>query len=150
MTPSQLFLQVRIIGVVLILLAIMHVFFPKRFEWKKELAGLNLLNNQMMYVHTFFVALTILLMGVLCIFYAEDLFTMFGSKIAFGMFIFWAVRLFFQFFVYSRKLWKGKKFETIIHILFSMLWTYFSYVFFMVYYWGGIPGAIHHETLTRI
>jgi hypothetical protein len=141
---------VQIIGVILILLAVIHVFFPKRFEWKKELAGLNLLNTQMMYVHTFFVALTILLMGLLCIFCTEDLFTSFGSKIAFGMFIFWAVRLFFQFFVYSPKLWRGKKFETAIHILFAVLWTYFSWVFFMTYYWGNILGAIPHEARLRI
>jgi hypothetical protein len=149
-TVAWLYLQVNFIGAVLILLAILHIFFPKRFEWKKELAGLNLLNNQMMYVHTFFVALTIFLMGLLCIFCTADLFTKFGSKIAFGMFLFWVIRLFFQFFVYSPKLWKGKKFETIIHILFSVLWTYFSWVFFMVYYWGNEIGKITPEEWTHI
>ena len=52
-----------------------------------------------------------------------------GKKISLGLGIFWAIRLFIQFFVYSSDLWKGKKLETSIHILFSIFWTYFSSIF---------------------
>ena len=59
-------LQLKIIGVLLIALALLHAFFPRYFQWKKELSGLKLINRQMMYVHTFFIALAVFLMG-LCV-----------------------------------------------------------------------------------
>ena len=114
----------------LIILAIVHAAFPRRFKWKDELSSLSLINRQMMVVHTFFIALTLLLMGALCIYNSNEIInTPFGRIIALGMFIFWGVRLVFQFFVYSSDLWKGKKFETLIHILFSLLWLYFTAIF---------------------
>jgi hypothetical protein len=42
-------------------------------------------------------------------------------------------RLFIQFFGYSSKLWKGKIFETLIHIIFSLFWIYLSIVFFKIW-----------------
>ena len=38
---------------------------------------------------------------------------------------------FIQFFGYSSELWKGKKFETVIHVLFVFIWTYLSVVFLL-------------------
>ena len=126
-------LHLEFTGLLLILLSMFHGFFPKRFEWKKDLAGLSLINRQMMYVHMFFVALTVFLMGVLCCCCAEDLAgTWLGKKVALGMAVFWGLRLIFQFFVYSSELWRGKRFETVVHLLFSMLWAYFTLVFFLV------------------
>lgn len=123
-------LQLKIIGVILILLAIVHAAFPRRFKWKDELASLSLINRQMMMIHTFFIALTLLLMGALCIYGSNELVNApFGRLISMGLFIFWGVRLVFQFFVYSSDLWKGKRFETLIHILFSLIWLYFTAIF---------------------
>lgn len=126
-------IHLHIIGTLLILLALIHIIFPKYFNWNKELSRVSLINRQMMTVHTFFVALIVFLMGLLCITSSTELIeTNLGKKIAFGLSLFWVIRLFFQFFVYSKKLWKGKKFETTIHILFSMLWIYFSSVFSII------------------
>lgn len=126
-------LHLRIIGVILVILAIIHAAFPRQFAWKKELAPLSLINRQMMTVHTFFIALTVLLMGVLCLYSAYEIVnTPFGRQIALGLFIFWFVRLFVQFFVYSKDLWKGKRFETIMHIVFAITWLYLSAVFFII------------------
>ena len=125
-------LHLKIIGWLLLPLALIHLIFPKRFNWAMEFRGLSLLNRQMMYVHTFFIALTVLLIGLLCISSAEDLTqTQIGHRICFGLGIFWAFRLFIQFFGYSSELWKRKRFETTIHIIFSFLWTYFTAIFFM-------------------
>ncbi|CAN5883976.1 hypothetical protein BH11BAC7_BH11BAC7_06900 [soil metagenome] len=124
-------LQFQVTGFVFMLLAIFHFWFPKRFEWKKECENMSLLNRQMMYVHTFFLALTVFLMGVLCLTCADELIgSPLGRKVTLGFGIFWLARLYVQFFVYSPDLWKGKKFETRIHILFSLLWVYFSFLFF--------------------
>jgi len=120
----------KIIGVLLMALALVHVIFPKYFKWKEELKSLSLINRQMMTVHTFFIALVVFLMGLLCLTSTTDLIeTKLGKTISLGLGIFWSTRLFIQFFGYSTELWKGKTFETIVHILFSLLWTYLSVVF---------------------
>lgn len=126
-------LNLKIIGVLLIGLAAMHAFFPKQFGWKRELASLGLLSRQMMYVHTLFIALAILLMGVFCITSASEIVnTPLGKRVALGFAIFWVTRLFVQFFGYSSELWKGKTFETAMHVLFSILWVYLSLTFIAV------------------
>jgi hypothetical protein len=126
-------LHLKIVGFILVVLAFVHVVFPRYFAWKEQLKSLTLINKQLMYVHTFFIAVTTLLMGVLCILCSNDLVTtFFGQKIAFGLALFWGMRLFFQFFVYSKDLWKGKRFETWVHIIFSILWFYITFVFAIV------------------
>ena len=125
--------HLRIIGILLIILALIHVRFPKRFNWKDECSSLSLLNRQMMYVHTFFIGLVVLLMGILSLTSSTELVTTeLGKRVCIGFGIFWLARLLIQFFGYSSELWKGKSFETIIHIIFSILWTYLSAVFFLV------------------
>lgn len=127
-------LHLKIIGILLILLSILHLAFPKYFSWKEELKGLSLVNRQMMYIHTFFIALVVLLMGMLCcLFSAELVGSSFGKHISLGMGLFWTARLYIQFFGYSSKLWKGKKFETTIHVVFSILWFYLAVVFLYIY-----------------
>ena len=124
----------EIIGVLLIALAFVHVIFPKYFKWKEELKHLSLINQELMKVHTFFIALVVFLMGVLCVSSANDLIhTDLGRRVSLGFGIFWLFRLVIQFFGYSSELWKGKRFETIIHILFSLFWAYLSFVFIKVY-----------------
>lgn len=127
--------HLKIIGFIFILLSAIHIMFPRYFEWKKELQSVSLINKQMMYVHTFFVAFMVLLMGVLCICCTDDLIhTKLGQQLSFGLFLFWGLRLIFQFVVYSPKLWRKKIFETIMHIVFSILWIYITVVFFLIYY----------------
>jgi len=126
--------HLSIIGWIFLFLAVVHVSFPRYFNWKVEFKPLSLINSQMIYVHTFFIGLTILLMGLLCLIYPTELVTTeLGRSICLGLFIFWGTRLIFQFFVYSSKLWRGKKFETIVHIVFSILWTYLTITFLFIY-----------------
>lgn len=120
----------KIIGVLFVLLAIIHIPFPRYFKWNAELGHLSLINKQMMQTHTFFIALTVFLMGILCLTsYSELINTIFGRKVALALGIFWFCRLVFQLFVYSPALWKGKQFETTIHVIFSAFWIYISIVF---------------------
>lgn len=127
-------LQLKITGVLLMLLSMLHLIFPRYFNWKQELNSLSLINKQLMYVHTFFIAFVVFLMGLLCVTSSADLATTpLGKQIAFALAVFWSVRLFIQFFGYSSKLWRGKKFETIVHIFFSIVWLYMSSVFLLVY-----------------
>jgi len=130
-----MYLHLKIIGLLLMALALVHVIFPKYFNWKVELKPLSLVNRQMMTVHTFFIALNVFLMGLLCFTSAIEIIkTNLGNKIALGLGVFWTIRAFMQFFVYSVKLWKGKKFETTVHIFFSVFWIYLSAIFLMIYF----------------
>ena len=125
----------KIIGTLLVLLSFVHIVFPKYFNWKEDLNSLSLINRQMMIVHTFFIALFVALVGLLCIFHSSDLIhSSLGKSVSLGLGIFWTIRLFFQLFVYSAKLWKGKIFETSVHILFIIFWIYLSAVFLLNYF----------------
>lgn len=125
----------NIIGAILIILAFAHIIFPVYFNWKNDLMKLSLINRQMMKVHTIFIALIVLLMGILCLTSSKDLIeTDLGKTISLGLAFFWTIRLLIQFFGYSSLLWKGKKFETIVHIIFSLLWIYMSGVFWLNYF----------------
>lgn len=125
----------KIIGYLLIGLSMIHIGFPKYFKWDEDLKPLQLINREMMIVHTFFIALVVMLVGLLCLTCSDDLVTTdFGKKVSLGIGVFWFIRLFVQFFGYSSALWKGKKFETTMHILFSFLWVYLSYVFITNYF----------------
>lgn len=128
-------IHLKIIGVLLILLALLHIIFPRYFNWTEELKNLSLMNRQMMVVHTFFIGLILALMGMLCLISSAELIhSSLGRKICLGMGIFWIIRLYVQFFVYSPELWKGKSFETTIHYSFSLLWTYLSSIFLFAYF----------------
>ncbi|MGV6862238.1 MAG: hypothetical protein ACWA41_10720 [Putridiphycobacter sp.] len=128
-------LLLKIIGILLMGLGLIHVIFPVYFDWKTELPKLSLINRQVFKIHTFFIALIVFLMGALSFFYAEELINSpLGKIIALGFAIFWSFRLYFQFFGYSAELWKGKTFETIIHIIFSLMWIAISSVFWWIYF----------------
>jgi hypothetical protein len=125
--------QLELIGALLVVLALLHVGFARYFDWRREFAVVSLINRQMMYVHTFFIAFAVLLMGLLCLTSAAELVgTPLGRRVALGLGIFWLARLLIQFFGYSSSLWRGKRFETVVHIVFSALWTYLSVAFFQV------------------
>jgi hypothetical protein len=124
----------RLIGYLFIVLALSHIVFPKYFNWKQELNKLSLVNRQIMLVHSFFIALMVLLIGLLCLTSAHELITTpLGKRISLGLGIFWGARLLIQFIGYSSKLWKGKLFETGVHVVFAILWTYISMVFIKAY-----------------
>jgi hypothetical protein len=101
---TRMEIHFKIIGVLLIALALVHIIFPKFFNWKDELKSLSLINRQMINVHTFFIALTVFLMGLLCLTCTSELIeTNLGKKISLGIGVFWTVRLLVQFFIYSRE-----------------------------------------------
>lgn len=122
------------IGILLVILAMVHAVFPRYFNWKQELAGLSIINRQLMYVHAFFIAFIVLLIGLLCLTSADLLIeTSLGRRLSLGLSIFWTVRLLIQFFGYTSKTWKGKRFETAVHVLFSFFWAYLSVFFWLVF-----------------
>ena len=123
--------HLKFAGAVLIFLGVAHAFFDRRFNWREETARMSRLNQQIFYVHNFFIALTCVLMGALALFGTRALTqpTLAGSWLGGILTIFWGCRLVFQFAVYDPKLWRGKVFETTMHWLFAAGWLYFTGVF---------------------
>lgn len=128
---DALIINLRIVGASMIMLAILHGGFYNRFNWKDELPKLSLLNRQIFYVHVFFIALALLMQGVGCIFFAAALCekSTLAAAVSAGMCVYWLIRLIFQFVVYDKKLWQGKRFETCMHIVFTLVWLYYVVVF---------------------
>ncbi len=126
-------INLKIVGALLIALGIAHGTFGKRFEWKADLAKLSLLNRQMFLVHCFFIALTLVLMGGVTLFYTDALLqpAPLSRVVLAAVVIFWLCRLFIQFFVYDSLLWRGNKFNTWMHVLFSFFWTYVLFTYFL-------------------
>ena len=78
-------------------------------------------------------AFIVFLMGLLCLFETQALLnTDLGQSICIGLGVFWGLRLLVQFFGYSSKLWRGKIFETSVHIVFILIWGYLTFLFLWI------------------
>jgi len=123
-------LSLQTTGVLLMLLGLAHAAFPRHFRWREETSGLSLLTRQILHIHTAFIGLTVFLIGLLSATCAPDLIsTPLGKRICLGLAAFWGIRLVVQFLGYSPDLWRGKPFETTMHILFSLFWLYLTTLF---------------------
>ncbi len=123
--------HLRLAGGLLIFLAAMHLFLPRRFHWREELGRLSLFNRQVFYVHTFFICLVLVMMGALSAFAADSLMqpTHLGCLVLGAFAVFWLIRLAVQLFVFDPRLWRGQRFNTAMHCLLTLLWTYFTTVY---------------------
>jgi hypothetical protein len=124
-------LALRLAGALQIALAAMHVVFPNRFDWKEELARLSLLNRQMFLVHTVFICVVLVLVGSLSLLAPHALLepTPLSRLVLGGIAAFWGLRLVVQLFVYDTRLWRGNRFNTLVHVVFCVLWAYLVAVY---------------------
>ena len=127
----SLTIHLQIVGAMLLLLGVSHAFFNRYFKWSRELAGLSLFTRRVFYVHAFFIALGVALAGVGSIFYARALLEpdSLSRAILAGLVVFWLCRLLAQFFAYDAAIWRGNRFRTSMHVLFSLLWIYVTAVY---------------------
>jgi hypothetical protein len=107
----------RLAGLGLILLAIMHVYIARELRWREELVRLSPVNASIFYVHSFFICLVLVTMGLPCLLepvtFLEP--SRAGAWLTWSFAGFWMIRLFCQFFVYAPELWRGKARETRLH-----------------------------------
>jgi len=127
----MLHVAIKIAGLIFLGYAAAHPFFPSRFRWREELARLSLLNRQIFMVHTGFIVLILILLGVLCVGFTSTLLdrSPMSGVLLYGLEIFCVARLFVQLFVYDSALWKGHAFNTKMHIFFVTTWSYLVIVF---------------------
>jgi hypothetical protein len=114
------------VGALLLALGLAHSMFGRYFQWKKELAQLSLLTRQIFLVHCFFIALLVTMAGACSLFYTDALLGsgVLSRVLLTGFVVFWLSRLGFQFFVYDPAIWRGRKFYTAMHVIFSIFWIY--------------------------
>ena len=119
-------LHLRIVGVLLMCLGLSHAFFSRYFKWERELADVSLLTRQIFFVHTFFIALGVVLAGAGSFVCADALLRpgILSRTLLAGMTLFWLCRLLAQFFTYDSRIWRGDRFRTVMHGVFSVLWIY--------------------------
>ena len=128
MTPDTAVLAVhlRIVGAIMAALVVVNLAVPSRFHWRDDLSRVSLLNRQIFQAHTFFIIVLLGLLAALFGLYADALLepTPLSRAILAGLTIFWALRMLMQWFFYSPAIWRGHRFNTVMHGLFSAAWVY--------------------------
>ncbi|RYD37310.1 MAG: hypothetical protein EOP87_03790 [Verrucomicrobiaceae bacterium] len=120
-----LMILLRVAGIGLIALALLHFPIGKQLRWREEARLLAPMNASVFHVHTFFICVVLVMMGLPCV-VAPVIFlvpSQAGAWVTWSIAVFWALRLYCQFFVYRADLWRGKRMETTVHCIFSVIWT---------------------------
>ena len=132
-SPGTLLLHLRIVGIVMAALVVVNLCVPRRFHWREEMARLSLLNRQIFQAHNVFIILTLALFSALLLMYGPELLepTRLSRALLSGLTIFWALRMVMQWWFYSPDVWRGHRFNTAMHYVFSIVWIYVTSVFAM-------------------
>jgi len=124
-------MNLRLVGAALLVLGAAHFFIPRHLAWREEAARMSPANCQIFWVHTYFVVLTLWLFGALSLFSAPLLLALspLARAVLAGFVLFWAFRLYAQHFIFRAELWRGHRRNTAVHVLFTLMWTYFLTVY---------------------
>ena len=131
LTREMLLVHLHAGGLAMASLVVVNLFVPSRFHWRDEMSRLSLVNRQIFQVHTLFLVLILGLFSALLLSCASALLepTRLSRAVLIGLTIFWALRMGVQWFFYSPELWRGDRFNTVVHYMFSALWVYLTGVF---------------------
>jgi hypothetical protein len=128
---QTLAILLRVAGAGVILLALLHVPIGRHLKWREEASLLSPANASIFRVHTFFICLVLVLMGLPCL-VDPNVFlerSRAGAWLSWSFSVFWTTRLFVQWFVYPANLWRGKKMETMVHAWFTVFWLFLAALF---------------------
>lgn len=121
----------RVAGAGLIVLALAHLPMSRSLRWREEAALMSPASEAVFHVHTFFVCVVLVMMGLPALL-APRVFldrTAAGSWLAWSYATFWAIRLYVQWFVFPAELWRGKRLETVMHGVFTVVWVGLTVLF---------------------
>lgn len=126
-----LILLLRMAGVGLIALSLLHFPMATKLKWGEDTARMSAINASVFQVHTFFICLVLILMGLPCLIDPGVFLipTPAGAWVTWSIAVFWAARLYCQFFVYRTDLWRGKRMETTVHLIFTCVWSALTALF---------------------
>jgi hypothetical protein len=128
---ETLTILLRLAGASLVLLAGLHIPIGRHLKWREDSTRLTPPNAAIFRVHSFFIGLVLVMMGLPCLIeprvFLEPSHA--GSWLAWSFAAFWAIRLYFQWFVFPADLRRGKRLETILHWWFTVYWTSLTALF---------------------
>ena len=134
---ETLTLLLRIAGAGLLLLAFLHIPIGKQLKWQEDAKQLTPMNASVFHVHTFFICVVLVMMGLPSLLdpsiFLEK--SRAGAWLTWSISGFWALRLYFQWFVYQADLWRGKRLETAIHLWFTLVWAGLASLFGVCGWW---------------
>lgn len=122
--------NLRIAGLVVLLLAVVYPVYPRRLGWREQLAQVSLLVRNIFVVHVGFILLMLWLQGVLLTFFPQVLIehSSAGVALLIALVAFWFYRLVAQLFIFDRRNWQGDRLNTLMHVVFTVLWVYLTAV----------------------
>jgi hypothetical protein len=127
----------RVAGTSLIVLAGLHFPIARHLKWREDAARLSPVNASIFRVHSFFICFILLMMGLPCVLepaiFLET--SPAGAWLAWSFSAFWFARLFVQWFVFPRALWRGKPKETIVHAWMTVAWFLLAALFTVCALW---------------
>ena len=134
---SLLVLLLRVTGLGMVALSVAHLPIGRILEWNADVKLLKPENAAVFHSHLFFLCLSLILLGGALLLGAEDFVerTDLGKWIAGMLLVFWSFRLYRQWFGFPQELWRGKTFETRIHLLFTLVWICVVTVFGLLFAW---------------
>lgn len=131
---SSLAFHLRASGILLLGLAVLNLLLPGYFGWRQELDAVRRLTREVFFGHLYFLVLLLALVGTLYTAAPGALLVRghggltLGGAFALGGLLFWGARLGAQFLHYSPQVWRGDRFRTRMHGVFSLLWLYLTAV----------------------
>ena len=118
-------------------IAVLNLFLVRIMKWEEPVVRMPQLVREVFHVHAWFISITLVIFGVVTLRFAGELAAGtndLGRWLAAGIGLFWLIRWVMQFFFYSSSHWKGKRAETIVHIVLILLYGFFAGVYLWVGY----------------
>ena len=121
--------QLKVVGVILLGLGVVHLALPLALGWSHELIGASQLNREVSYVHCYFIGLSCTLWGLLPLASGTALLERnpVTRMVLIGAIAFWASRLVIQLAVFNRHARESKSW-CLLSLAGTGLWLYITLV----------------------
>ena len=119
--------------------AVLNLFLVRIMKWEEEVTRMPQLVREVFHVHAWFITIPLAIFSVVTIRFVEELAAgtnNLGRWMAAGIGIFWLIRWLMQFFYYDSSHWRGKRAETIVHIVLIFVYGFFSGVYLLTAFRG--------------
>jgi hypothetical protein len=133
-TTDTLGLCLRIVAIAQIMLAGLSLGLPRMLGWKPDIARMSLLVREVFEIHSWFIALTLVIWGVLTWQFASEMAahaSPLTSWLCAAIGFFWGLRTVLQWAHYSASHWRGNAPRTVIHWTLTFGYGAWAAVYFL-------------------
>lgn len=123
--------QLRLVGAVLILLGLSHAAMPRVLDWPSHFTGLPALTRRILHLHTFFIAVMCVLLGLVPLVLTDELLApdRLGTAVLVAECAFWGIRWCAQFVAFPAAIWRSSRLYVVGYLGTAGLWTWVVVVF---------------------